>query len=167
MASVGSLYQFSATAADADGDSLTFSIQNRPSWSTFDATSGRLSGTPQTGDVGSYNNIVVSVSDGQATTSLDSFSIDVVVQGTGTVTLQWTAPVDNEDGSPLDDLAGYNIYYGVEPGVYTEEIPINNPSVTTYIVEGLMPDTYYFVATARNDDGIESQFSNESVKTVN
>ena len=35
-----------------------------------------------------------------------------------------------------------------------------------YIVENLLPDTYYVVATAINASGIESRNSNEAVKTI-
>lgn len=28
------------------------------------------------------------------------------------ITLTWTAPTENEDGTPLDDLAGYTVHYG-------------------------------------------------------
>ncbi len=45
-AQVGQVYQFTPVASDADGDALTFSIQNRPEWATFSPITGRLDGTP-------------------------------------------------------------------------------------------------------------------------
>jgi len=66
-------YRFFASASDADGDALTFSIANKPSWAWFDAKQGILGGEPQA--VGTYSNIVVSVSDGKSSTSLAPFSI--------------------------------------------------------------------------------------------
>ena len=71
-------YSFTPSAADADGDTLTFTITNTPTWAHFDSTSGIVSGTPQVSDVGSTNNIIITVSDGQASASLSSFSIEVV-----------------------------------------------------------------------------------------
>ena len=71
----GSPYSFQPTATDADGDTLSFSISGKPAWASFSSTTGRLSGTPATG--GSYSNIVISVSDGQASASLPAFSIQV------------------------------------------------------------------------------------------
>ena len=65
--SVGQSYDFTPTASDADGDSLTFAIANRPSWASFTASTGRLFGTPTSADVGTFNNIQISVTDGQAT----------------------------------------------------------------------------------------------------
>lgn len=74
---VGTAYNFQPVAADADSDRLSFSISNRPSWATFSTSSGALGGTPATANIGNYANIVVSVSDGKATTSLPAFVISV------------------------------------------------------------------------------------------
>ena len=57
-------YNFQPAASDADGDTLAFSITGKPAWATFDTTTGRLSGTPAVIDVGTYGNIVISVTDG-------------------------------------------------------------------------------------------------------
>ncbi|MBF0339878.1 MAG: tandem-95 repeat protein [Magnetococcales bacterium] len=73
----GSPYAFTPTAADVDGDTLTFSIQNKPAWATFSTTTGALTGTPGFTNQGSYPNIMISVTDGKATVSLPSFSIVV------------------------------------------------------------------------------------------
>ncbi len=73
------LYSFVPTAADVDvGTTLTFSISNKPAWATFNTVTGALTGTPTNNDIGSYSNIVISVSDGVATTALTAFSITVV-----------------------------------------------------------------------------------------
>ena len=167
QAIVGSAYQFVPTATDPDGDTLTFSIANRPAWSAFNNTTGELSGTPSIGDTGNYSNIRISVSDGTETALLPAFAIDVIQSSNGTAELTWTAPTQNEDGTTLTDLAGFKIYYGTASGNYTSEITIDNPSVTTYLVENLAPNTYYFVATAVDSGGEESRYSGEYVTTVN
>ena len=71
-------YSFTPVASDPDDESLTFSISNKPSWATFNSESGKLSGVPGDGDIGSYPNIAISVSDGHETQALAPFSIDVV-----------------------------------------------------------------------------------------
>ena len=53
------------------------------------------------------------------------------------MTLTWTAPTQNEDGTTLTDLDGYMIFWGTTPGVYPNSERIENESVTTYVVEGL------------------------------
>lgn len=85
----------------------------------------------------------------------------------GSVTLAWQPPTENADGSPLTDLSGYTIYVGTEPNSYSfREIRLDNPGLTTYVVDNLGPGTYYFAATAFNSSGVESSFSGEVAKTV-
>jgi Putative Ig domain len=78
----GSMYQFVPQAADADANTLTFSIQNAPSWVTFDEATGTIAGTPSNADVGTSTNIVISVTDGVLITSLPAFSIQVTAATT-------------------------------------------------------------------------------------
>ena len=83
-------YRFEPNASDPDGDSLTFSVSNRPNWASFNSSTGELSGRPTLGDVGSYNNIRISTSDGESTAELSAFSIDVTQGGDGSVSLSWS-----------------------------------------------------------------------------
>ena len=159
-------YSFTPNASDADGDNLTFSISGQPSWASFNTSTGQLSGTPGDGDVGTYSNIAISVSDGQASASLSSFSIAVEAISLGSATLSWTAPTENEDGTQLIDLAGYKLYWGTTPGTYPNSVTIDNPTVTTYLVENLTPGTYEFVATSFNTSGVESRYSGAATKVV-
>jgi septal ring-binding cell division protein DamX len=74
----GALYSFIPKAVDIDPrNKLTFFIANQPVWTSFDINTGALSGTPRTNDVGTYENIVILVSDGAATASLPGFAITV------------------------------------------------------------------------------------------
>jgi hypothetical protein len=164
---VGDMYSFTPTASDANGDTLTFSVANLPSWASFNSATGKLSGQPTLAAVGTYDDISISVSDGTKSASLRSFTISVNQTGTVSTTLSWTAPTQNEDGTALTDLAGYTIYWGRTPGVYTNSVTIDNPGVTTYVVENLTPGTYEFVATAFNQSGIESNYSNPATKVLN
>lgn len=72
---VGEEFIFTPDAIDVDSETLVFSIENQPEWAEFDAEKGTLSGTPE---VGVYEGIVISVSDGENTVSLPSFDISVV-----------------------------------------------------------------------------------------
>lgn len=168
VVTAGQAYSFAPTASDSDGDTLTFSASNLPSWANINSGNGRISGTPADGDVGMYAAISITVSDGSASDNLGPFSIEVLAQGasTGSATLSWTAPTQNEDGSALTDLAGYKLYWGTEPGSYPNSVTIDNPGITTYVVENLTAGTYEFVATAFNTSGVESRFSSSATKTV-
>jgi len=80
-----------------------------------------------------------------------------VTPGTGTATLSWAAPTTNVDGTPLTDLAGYKVYYGTTPGVYTS-IVVGN--VTSHQVVGLTKgQNYYFTVTSYDTVGYESDFA--------
>lgn len=162
----GTAYSFAPSATDADGNALTFSVANLPAWATFNASSGKISGTPTAAQVGTYANITISVSDGSANASLPAFSIQVVATATGSVTLSWTPPTQNTDGSPLNNLAGYKIYWGTSAGSYANSVTIANPGIATYVVSQLTPATWYFVVTAYSATGFESGYSNAASKTV-
>ncbi len=82
----GRAYSFTPAAADADGDTLQFSIRNKPAWATFDTSTGRLSGTPATTDAGIYAGIAISVSDGTLSAPLAAFSIQVTAAPVATNT---------------------------------------------------------------------------------
>lgn len=166
------LYAFVPTAADPDGGTLTFSIQNKPSWATFSAATGGLSGTPTAADVGSFANIVISVSDGTLSASLPAFAIKVTAAPvappplTGSATLTWTAPTQNTDGSPLTNLAGYRIDYGTSAGSLIQSIDLPGAATTSDTLTGLTSGTWYFAITAYNSDGTSSVLSNEVSKTI-
>ena len=67
------------------GRTLAFNIVYKPSWATFSATTGKLSGTPTAANVGKYGNITIAVNDGINAAALSSFSI-TVQSSSGTTT---------------------------------------------------------------------------------
>jgi hypothetical protein len=165
---IGQQYNFEPTATDLDDDALTWSIKSKPSWATFSASTGQLSGRPQAGDAGTYADIRISVSDGEDSSEMAPFSITVrdPNSATASATIDWTPPTENEDGSLLTDLTAYRIYWGTTSGVYPNSVTVNDPSATRYVVENLEPGSYEFVATAVNSAGIESRVSNAIRKTA-
>ncbi len=163
---VGSAFDFRPTAADADGDALTFSIGNKPAWAAFNTSTGRLSGTPAAADAGSYANIVISVSDGKSSAALPAFAIAVNQAATKSAALSWTPPTQNTDGSALGNLAGFRIYYGTSSTSLNQTIQIANPSVSAYVIDGLTPATYYFAVRAYTTAGTESANSNVASKSL-
>jgi hypothetical protein len=164
----GTAYNFQPSAADADGDTLMFSIQNKPSWATFSTTTGKLSGTPTSG--GTHSGIVIAVSDGKGgSASLPTFSITVASAPSptnGAATLSWTPPTQNTDGSTLSNLAGFRVQYGTSQSSLTQTIQIANPGIATYVVTGLNSGTWYFAVKAYSSSGAESANSNVVSKTI-
>jgi hypothetical protein len=162
----GSAYTFQPSGADADGDTLTYSIQNLPNWATFNSSTGRLSGTPQAAAAGVYSGIVISVTDSKDTVSLPAFAITVNAPSNGSATLSWTPPSENTDGSSLSDLAGFRVQYGTSPTALTQTVQISNPGVVTYVVTGLNAGNWYFSVRAYTSGGAESANSSVVSKTI-
>jgi hypothetical protein len=73
----------------------------------------------------------------------------------GTVTLNWTPPTSNEDGSPLTDLAGFRVYYGQTPGAWEKQLDVP-AAVASLELQGLATGSWYFVVTSYNATGAES-----------
>jgi len=90
-------YSFTPTASDPDGDSLTFSISNKPAWASFDTTTGQLSGTPSDQQLGTAAAIAIGASDGNAIVFLPLFSIEV----------QAYVPLDSDGDGVLDELDAF------------------------------------------------------------
>jgi hypothetical protein len=166
-ASAGTLYSFTPSADDANDDPLTFSVTNKPAWASFSSTTGRLWGTPTAAQVGTYPNVSIRVSDGTATTSLPAFGVTVTDSVNGSVTLSWTPPTQNTNGSTLTNLAGYRIYYGTSSSALNQTIQVSNAGTASYVVGNLSPATWYFRVRAYNSAGTESANSNLASRTVN
>jgi len=91
-------YSFTPTLTDPDqGDTHTYSIENKPDWAEFDTSTGALSGTPDDAAVGSYSAVQIKVSDGSDEDTLDSFNIEVVNTN--------DAPVGQNFSFTLDEAA--------------------------------------------------------------
>ncbi len=69
------------------------------------------------------------------------------------MTLAW-------DRSPDPGVAGYNVYYGGSPRLYTNTITVGATNYVT-VSNLLTRATYYFAATTYNIAGLESDFSAE------
>jgi len=165
IATVGTQYNFRPTGQDPNGDSIRFSISNKPVWAVFDPSTGRLHGTPASSDIGRYESIIISVSDGQVSTSLAPFSITVEAQGANAAVLNWISPTQRTDNTPLTGLAGFNLYYGQTPGDYANRLQLSNAGLTSYMVENLSDGNWYFVVTAVDNNGLESNVSNEVIRS--
>lgn len=105
--------------------------------------------------------------------------------GTGTATLSWQRPTERVDGTPLpiDQIAGYVIWYGTESrfgrcpgdqpadandtGCYPTVVSVTNGGVASrelsFELDG--PVTLYFAMAAIDTGGRISSYSNEASKT--
>lgn len=163
----GSSYSFTPAASDPDGNALTFSIANKPSWATFDAKTGRLSGTPTTSNVQTTNDIQIAVTDGKLWGTLPTFDLAVVgAQKSKSVTLAWLTPTERADGTPLANLAGYIIRYGSSPTSYTNNVRVTDAGIQHYTIDALPAGTYYFAIAAFDAASGTSSNSNQVIRTI-
>src|ERR1700746_1377220 len=76
VATMGQAYAFTPSVSDPSKRALHFSISNKPTWATFNTSTGHLAGTPAVGDVGTQNIVVITVTNGVAKAYLH-FSLTV------------------------------------------------------------------------------------------
>jgi hypothetical protein len=163
---VGEAYNFLPFASDLEGQPLTFSITGKPAWASFDSTTGRLSGTPTAADIGTLSGITISVSDGQASTSLPAFSVTVLAAVPRSATVSWTPPTSFEDGTPIANLAGYKVVYGQSATDLANTLTIASAAITSATIEELSPGTWYFAVKAYTTANVESDLSSVASKTI-
>ncbi|MFH0879494.1 MAG: fibronectin type III domain-containing protein [Lentisphaerota bacterium] len=81
------------------------------------------------------------------------------------VTLAWDPPILSENDQPLQDICGYTLCYGNEPGVFTHSVQVSPAAIAT--VTGLVKGaTYYFAVKACTACDNESALSVEMVWTA-
>ena len=88
------------------------------------------------------------------------------VRVNGTVTLSWQSPAARVDGTPIDELGGFRIFYGSRSRDYREMVEVRNEDATQRSFQ-LASGSYYFAMTAFDGDGLESGYSNEVIRRVN
>ena len=165
-AQVGREYTFQPVGSDADGDALTFTVANLPSWAKVDAHTGRIHGTPSTTDVGAYEGISITVADASHRVTSHAFSITVVGASSGVARLEWPAPVSKVDGSVLDDLAGFRILYGRDPEDLDHSVFIPDPAAHSFEFTTLEPGNWYFSIVAVNAAGLEGPATAPAMKII-
>ncbi len=106
----GVAYSFLPTASDIDASTtLSFTIENQPSWASFDSQTGHLSGTPNAS--GTTNTIVITVTDGVISRSLLGFVIEVLSDTDGDGLIDRND--DDDDGDGISDV--WEVEHGFDP----------------------------------------------------
>lgn len=160
-------YSFIPSATDVDvGDVLTFSIENKPPWMTFNTATGELSGLPLNDDVGIFENIIITVTDLEgAKASLAGFNLTVIDTNTKPVAVDDTyyphedatftvaAPgiLGNDSDADIDDILTAQLVTNVLNGI----LSLNNDGSFTYTPQANFAgdDTFTYVV---NDGTTES-----------
>jgi len=85
---------------------------------------------------------------------------------TTSLPISWQAPLTNTKGESISNLAGYKIYYGTSSTDYTNEVDIQSPGIVDYVIPDLSSQDYYIVVTAYTVDGVESNYSEELIVSI-
>ena len=108
------------------------------------------------------------------TTSGGTTSGDTTVPGTpdpvqtGSINLQWTAPVTRTDGTPLSlaDIDGYYIDYGDSAGNYPNRLEVPDGTAQSATITDIPVGTYYIVMKTYDVGGHVSPYSSMVAKTT-
>lgn len=84
------------------------------------------------------------------------------------LSLSWVAPATRADGNPISlaDIDGYKVYFGTSTGNYTGSVDITDGSQNSVTVTGLSGGTYHVAMTTYDNNGLESIYSPEIIKTA-
>lgn len=153
---------FSATATDPEDGNLSESLE----WSSnLDGVLGYGSEITAVLSAGEHT-ISVSVTDSEGETSVETIQLEILATY-GNASLSWSIPTTNTDGSDLEDLAGFVIYYGNSVESMDQTIEVDNANAGNYLIENLtVNQTYYFAVAAKNTAGIESERSDVVSKAI-
>lgn len=163
----GSTYSFQPSASDPLGAPLSFSVHNKPDWANFSIATGRLYGTPNSGQTGTYNGVTIVASNAKVSTALPAFNVTVTngttsappTSATGSAKITWELPTHNTNGSVLSNLAGTIIYYGTSASALNKSVRVSSTSATSYTIRGLAAGTWYFGVEAYTGSGEHSAMS--------
>lgn len=158
-------YQYVPEVGDFAGADVVFSVENKPAWATFDSGTGMLTGTPASADVGSRSTVRIVAVAGSKRATVE-FQLQVVASADGVASIALAAPLTRTDGSALQNLAGYRIYYGKTRARLDQFVDVKDRAATNAIVSQLTPGTWYFAATAYDANGLESDPTDLQQKTI-
>jgi hypothetical protein len=87
---------------------------------------------------------------------------------TSSFIVSWNVPNARTDGSalPLSEIAGYTVHYGLSLGDYSTHIKVNDNSIVSTVINDIPAGTYYVAVSARDTEGLESDYSDAIVVTV-
>jgi hypothetical protein len=112
--------------------------------------------------------LLVACGGGGNTAAGGSTSVGTGATQSSSFSLSWVAPVTRTDGTPitLAEIEGYKVYIGTSAGSYSNIVDITDGSQTSATITGLSGGAYHVAMTTYDNNGIESPYSPEVIKTT-
>jgi hypothetical protein len=82
-----------------------------------------------------------------------------ITEPSASAELSWSTPTQNTNGTPLTNLSGYVIRYGMSAAALTMEIAVASPNATNAEISNLAPGTWFFEVAAVNAADVAGPFS--------
>lgn len=169
--SVGAIAQtptftFGVSGTSQDGKTIRPTI----TWATSPAaTSCTASATPAKTD---WTGAKAAQGSGTLLTAVSattSFALACNWPGDQVALVTWEKPTQNNDGSPLTDLAGFRVQFGRASGDANmdQSVYLSDPARTSWTSSALSPaGPWFFGVKAFNSLGLESSLSSIATKTI-
>lgn len=93
------------------------------------------------------------------------FALGPMFAHAGSMTLDWTPPTQNTDGTALTNLASYQILFGTDPNALSKSATVK-AGVSSFTIDNLAAGKWYGVVIAVTSAGAESDSSNLASKAV-
>ncbi len=158
------------TFTDEDGDALTLAVTGLPSTLSFDAGTGRITGTPLVDDVGSYT-IEVSATDPDNASVTDSFELVVAAVNDAPVLVTELPDVQTDRDAPFElvvDPANVTDEEGDPISISASGLPASL-TMTDGTISGtpVLGENGDFTVTITYSDGNGGSITDSFVLTVN
>jgi hypothetical protein len=135
-------------------------------WLTFDNTTGALTGTPQSTDVGLLD-VSITVSDDGSPPLSDTLSFTLDVREGSSITISWNAVVTRVNGDPIADgeLDHYEVSYQ-ESGDPSPTLVSVDPTQTSFTTPRLPGGTYTVKVKAVDFWSLDSGYTASQTATI-
>jgi hypothetical protein len=70
------------------------------------------------------------------------------------LTISWSAPFQNTDGTSPTDISGYLVRYGTDKTALSQSVLVSGADVTSTKIKHFSSGTYYFTVSAVTADGV-------------
>jgi len=150
-------YMSPSPSPGAASGGLRFSATNLPAWAML-SPSGVVYGTPGSEDIGLYDQISLVASEGDRFALIGPFSITVRnPEAARRVTVSWTPPRANADGTALEDLTGFRLEYAKLGRPFKTAFRARSAATNRVVLDFLEPGDYLFRVFSVAASGVESE----------